>query len=188
MKILCKVRRAFAIIGYLADEKIFVFKYCHTLVSCLFMLILTLFEASSTIYLVRHLKIGDYINSVYAGAQMMAVLPRIVSFGAMMYHKDKVRDTIDGFQGISDNCNILTSMISNTSIILVVFLGEGKASANAFERADRLSEKCLSFASAILIGGFAISSIVFAAITCVYYYIEDGHIDFGRIYLPLKTR
>lgn len=104
MKILHYTRRAFSLVGYLSNERTFASQTIHAIVSFLFILTLLVFEVSSIIYVVIHLKAGDYRNSLYASLQVMAVLPTIPSFFTMMYHKDKVRDVIGYFQKMSDQC------------------------------------------------------------------------------------
>lgn len=105
MKILRRVRWAFSLAGYLPDERIFDFKYGHAIASFLFILALILAEITSITYVMHHLKVGDYQNCVYAGPQIAAVLPKIVSVLTMLYHKDKIRDVIHGFQKMFDKCN-----------------------------------------------------------------------------------
>lgn len=106
MKILRNIRRAFSLVGYLSpsDERIFAFKFGHEIVSVLFIVILILFESSSVVQAVRHLKIGDYQNFLHASNQLIDLITAIVSFFTMMYHKYKIRDVIDGFQNFFDTC------------------------------------------------------------------------------------
>lgn len=188
MIILRRTRQAFSLLGYLSHERIFAFKFGHAIASSVFMLVLILFELSSVIYVVRHLKIGDFKNSLYAGLQMMAVLPAIASFITMMYHKDKVRDVIDGFQKISDQCNSVESTPDRSKTLFIPFSGARKSSAAYFNRANRISEKYLLLAFVVVVGGFIVSSIMFAALTYAYYWKRDGHVEFKNLYLPYRTR
>lgn len=193
MKILRGVRWAFSCAGYLPDERIFDFKYVHAITSFLFILTLILAEITSITYVMHHLKIGDYLNCIYAGLQIAAVSPELVSVFTMMYHKDKVHDVIHGFQTIFDKCNEyrpdMHFRYRMYSILCYInsFAGEGKRSAAYFNRADRLSEKYFLVLSTLV--GFIIAlSLALAAVTCGYYYKRDGHIEFRNIYLPYKTR
>lgn len=105
MKILRNNRRAFALMGFLSDERIFAFPHGHTIANFLFVLILVVEDVTSITYMMRHLKIGDMQNALYASLQIPAVVPAIVILITMMYDKDKVRDVIGGFQKICDQCN-----------------------------------------------------------------------------------
>lgn len=105
MKILLNTRRAFSFAGYLTKERIFTFKFGHEIASSLIILSLILIEVGSIVYVLRHLKIGDYQNCLYGSLQIAGVLPVIAIFVAMMYHKDRVHDVIGGFQKIFDQCN-----------------------------------------------------------------------------------
>lgn len=40
----------------------------------------------------------------------------------------------------------------------------------------------------VVTGGFIGSSFMFAAMTYVYYFQRDGHIELGKLFLPYKTR
>lgn len=104
MKILRNIRRAFSLVGYLSDEGFFAFKFGHEIVSAVFIVMLILFESSSVIYAVRHLKSGDYQNFLHASYQLIGLITAIVSFFTMMWHKGEIRDVIADFQEIFDKC------------------------------------------------------------------------------------
>lgn len=105
MKILRNTRRVLSLMGYLPDERIFSFKYGHVISSLLFILTLILLGVSSIIYAMRRLNAGDHPNFLFASNQVVAVIPAIVSFCTIMYHKEKIRDVIASFQKITDQCN-----------------------------------------------------------------------------------
>lgn len=105
MKILQYIRRVFSFLGYLSDERIFAFMFGHEIISVSFILILFIFEASSVVYAVRHLVIGDLQNFLHASYCIPALITAIGSFFTMMYHKDKISVVIGYFQKIFDKCN-----------------------------------------------------------------------------------
>lgn len=105
MKILRNTRRTFSDMGFLTDERIFTFKYGHSIATAFFIFILIFCEVTNITYVVHQLKIGDYTNCLYAGLQITAVLPTIVSFLTTIYRQGKIREVIGEFQKISDKCN-----------------------------------------------------------------------------------
>lgn len=105
MEILSYTRRALAIIGYLPGERIFRFQIVHSIISLLLATLLSAFVATSVVYVVRHLQIGDIENSLQATFQVLGTIPLIASFVTIIYHKEKVRSVIDTLQQISNKCN-----------------------------------------------------------------------------------
>lgn len=104
MKILRNVRRLLSLIGFLSNERLFACKYGHLIGTAVIFTLLMMAKLTSISYMVTHWRMGDYENSVYAGLQVAAVMPNIVSIITMMYHKENVRQVISYFQRISDDC------------------------------------------------------------------------------------
>lgn len=104
MEILLFNRRTLAFLGFLPREPIFRYKFLHTIVSLIILLILFVFELMSAIYVVRHLQMGDIESSLQAGIQVTGAAQVIGSMFTMMYHKEKVQKVVDGFQKIFDQC------------------------------------------------------------------------------------
>lgn len=104
-KIFRNFRRVFFFVGYLPEERILDGKYGHAVTSFLFICTLFACELTSIAYVVHHWKIGDYKNSLFACLQVAAIIPSIASFCTIMYHRDQLREVIDQFQRIFDECN-----------------------------------------------------------------------------------
>lgn len=62
-------------------------------------------NVTATIYMVRHLQMGDIENSLYAALDVPATLLVIGTYLTMVYNKEKVRKVLDDFQEIFDKCN-----------------------------------------------------------------------------------
>lgn len=105
MKILSYTRKAFSLLGYLPHERIFCSKFVHAIVSFLFILNMAVGELAGIIYMIRHLKIDDIRNSLYASFQIIGLVPAIASFISMMMNKDNIRVVIIGLQKITKQCN-----------------------------------------------------------------------------------
>lgn len=106
MRILRNNRFLLSLLGFLPDEPIFPYKFVHTIVSSLVFLALILCQVSNTVFLVGHLKIGDYQNSMYAGIQTAGAITVIPILISLTYYHEKVRYVIGGFQRIFDKCNV----------------------------------------------------------------------------------
>lgn len=114
MKILFNIQRAFTVIGFLpkSHEKAHRAK-CVDTTSLVLILIMILYEVSCVIYVVLRAEIGDYVNCLNASTQAMCVLPTLFGFCTMLYHKDKIRDVIAGFQKIFNYCNVFEQFCSS---------------------------------------------------------------------------
>lgn len=167
MKTLKSIRQAFAFIGYLPGDG----KFRHKIVSLLIVLILFAFELTSVIYMVRHLQFGDIANSMFAGLEAAATFTEIGSLFSLIYHRKKVQRVFDSFQQICDR-----------------IIDKNKPSAVFFIQAEITSEKLLKYAFVGLNGGYILSSLIFVILDAIYHYIRDGHIESGKLFLPLKIR
>lgn len=67
------------------------------------------------------------------------------------------------------------------------FSGERKPSAFYFKWADRLSEKYLLYAPIAVTGGYVASSTIFAGLSGIQNFLQNGWIEFGQFYLTLST-
>lgn len=94
----------FSLLGFLPDEPIFSHKLVHTILSSLFFLVMIVCLVSSIVFVVDRLKVGDYQNCLYAGIQIAGISTSIPTFISMVYHQEKVRDVIGGFQQIFVKC------------------------------------------------------------------------------------
>lgn len=159
--------------------------------SCILMLYL-LFEVASTIYVVRHLKIGDIENSLYAGFQVLAIFSTIGCFLTVGYHKQKVRIIIAEIQKLVDQ-SILASKqkqfrILENSFFNFMFVAIDTPSAIYFVHADKFSQIFFKYALIGIDGVFFSTSLLFVASGAVYYYKRDGHIEARNLFLPYKLR
>lgn len=104
MEILQSIRRHFALIGFLPDERVFRYESCHTLLSLFIFSLFIEQVLASLIFLIRHLQMGDIERGLYAGFQVSLGIAVIGSFVTIMYNKDKVREVIVSFLNIFDEC------------------------------------------------------------------------------------
>lgn len=102
MKILQNIQRIFSIIGYLPDPRD---HWQRIIVPIMVLITLISMEVSAAVYAVRHIQSGDIENSLYAGLDVPGTLLMIGTYLTIMYHKEKVRQVIDDFQKIFDECN-----------------------------------------------------------------------------------
>lgn len=75
----------------------------QALVFTFILMLYSLFGLASSVYVVRHLRMGDIENSLYAGFQVAAIFSAIGSFLTVGYRKQKVRIIIDKIQKIVDD-------------------------------------------------------------------------------------
>lgn len=193
MKILRLTRDVLAFIGYLSDEPIFRFKIIHTTISVLIAVILIAFGLTSSIYAVKHLQIGQYAESLYAVWEIVSMVQTLASFGTIMIHKNNIREVIDEFQKIFNNCNKWHACVEYSpqftiKLLLIKSVGAGKSSAELFMRTDKFCEKILKYALTGFIGTFVAVSIILAATSYAFYYIRDGYADPTKLFLSSKMR
>lgn len=81
------------------------------MVYCIILVLYFLFELASIVYVVRHLRMGDVENCLYAGFQVVAILSTIGTFLTVGYRKRKVRNIIDEFQQIVDSSKYCATRI-----------------------------------------------------------------------------
>lgn len=192
MKILLNTRRALAIIGYLPGERIFRFQIVHSIISLLLAILLNAFVATSVVFVVRHLQIGDIENSLQATFQVLGTIPLIASFVTIIYHKEKVRSVIDTLQEISNKCN--WPFVSSNSLATklwqfsqLCWTGEKEPSAVFFKRADMLSENCYKYLMVVFFGGYIVSSVAILAAGALFHLIRDGIVEPNHLFLPTKS-
>lgn len=145
------------------------------------------FVVTGTVYIVRHLQVGDYENGLHAANQVAGTIPLTASFLTIIYHREKVDKVIDTFQQISDKCKYLNRFHLH-GINVRTLVGELKASSVHFRKADRVSELFFKVAILAVCGGHMFMSSSLALGGMAFYYVRDGHIEPRNLYLPHKMR
>lgn len=87
----------------------------QALVFSFILILYSLFELASTVYVVRHLRMGDIENSLYAGFQVAAIFSTIGCFLTVGYRKQEVRTIIDEIQKIVDESEYIKDRRAETN-------------------------------------------------------------------------